>query len=94
MVNLKDLHFKDFASVAIWGCVAGNCPPRNSSLSTLISNGANDVSQTPAPLNGKGYIFGCGGVWHQHAGNWWINLSETRKGVPELRGPAAVCLSA
>ena len=37
MVNFKDLHFKDFASVATWGYVAGNCPPRNSSLSTLES---------------------------------------------------------
>ena len=37
MVNFKDLHCKDFASVATWGyvIVASTCLPRNSSLSTL-----------------------------------------------------------
>ena len=38
-----------------------------------VSNGANDASQTTA-LNGKGYIFRCGGGWHQHVGHWWINF--------------------
>ena len=71
-LNVQNLHCKYFASVATWGYVASTCPPHNIVYSESLM--APMMHPRHQPLNGKGHIFRCGGVWHQHAGDWWFNF--------------------